>query len=71
MVSVERVLEYTKLKSEEEARRPHDAYLDKQLLNSWPTKGEIEFENVSVNYGETKVLKNLSFVVLGGQKVSY
>ncbi|CAI2356957.1 unnamed protein product [Caenorhabditis sp. 36 PRJEB53466] len=69
MVSVERVLEYTVLKSEESMRRPHEPYLDDDLGQSWPAKGDIEFDNVSVKYGETKVLKNVTCVILGGQKV--
>ncbi|ULT81994.1 hypothetical protein L3Y34_011748 [Caenorhabditis briggsae] len=69
MVSIERILEYTELKSEEDLRRPHDTYLDDSLKNAWPTKGQIEFEDVRVKYGETYVLNNLSFVILEGQKI--
>uniref|UniRef100_A0A1I7UQC4 Channel conductance-controlling ATPase n=1 Tax=Caenorhabditis tropicalis TaxID=1561998 RepID=A0A1I7UQC4_9PELO len=69
MVSVERMLEYTKLKSEEDMRRPHDKYLDDVLQKSWPSKGQIEFENVRVKYGDIYVLNNLNFVILQGQKI--
>ncbi|CAO4385214.1 unnamed protein product [Caenorhabditis nigoni] len=69
MVSIERILEYTELKSEEDLRRPHDTYLDDSLKNAWPTKGQIEFEDVRVKYGETYVLNNLNFVILEGQKI--
>ncbi|KAF1747740.1 hypothetical protein GCK72_024206 [Caenorhabditis remanei] len=69
MVSIERILEYTELKSEEEMRRPHDKYLDDVLEKSWPSKGQIEFENVRVKYGDTYVLNNLNFVIFQGQKI--
>lgn len=33
-------------------------------------KGDIEFENVSMQYGENKVLKNISFIIKEGNKVT-
>ncbi|CAL2049862.1 unnamed protein product [Caenorhabditis brenneri] len=69
MVSVERILEYTELESEEDMRRPHDKYLDEHLENSWPSRGQIEFEDVRVKYGDNYVLNNLNFVILQGQKI--
>lgn len=68
MVSIERILEYTELKAEEDMRRPHDEYLD-NALTEWPSKGEIEFENVCVKYGETYVLNKINFTILQGQKI--
>lgn len=71
MVSVERVIEYTKLQSEEDMRRPHEKYQDEELGAYWPEKGGIEFENVFVKYKDVYVLKDLTFNILPGQKVEF
>ena len=77
MTSVERIAEFGQLEKEPQLERgtiePED---------SWPSRGEIVFENVSLSYrnsgkthqdeGEeedTPVLRNLSFTVRGGEKV--
>lgn len=70
MISVERVLEYGRLPSEPplefpEAKRP--------WMKTWPSKGAVEFKNVSLTYDKDKnakkVLKNICFKVGGGEKI--
>ncbi|KAI3644541.1 hypothetical protein MP228_010705 [Amoeboaphelidium protococcarum] len=66
IVSVERIVEYTKLKSEApaivETHRPP---------LTWPAKGMVEFRNYSTRYREglDLVLRNLSFIVQAGEKI--
>nr|CAI5848014.1 unnamed protein product [Callosobruchus analis] len=62
MTSVERVLEYTNLEVENKSGLE---------IDSWPTKGEITYVNVNLNYAKTKerVLKNISFSVKSKQKI--
>jgi ABC-type multidrug transport system fused ATPase/permease subunit len=77
MVSVERVLEYGKLPSEDSLNNFTDGKTSEialQKIAEWPKTGKIKFNNVSVSYGgefdyENRVLKDLSFAVKGGQKV--
>jgi ABC-type multidrug transport system fused ATPase/permease subunit len=66
MIGYERCVEYTKCPSE----APLKNILDDSLSN-WPNKGKIEFLNFSVKYRpDTEiVLKNLSFVIQGNEKV--
>ena len=67
MTSVERVDEYSHIVSEGE--------LESSGSNipapSWPSKGTIEFNNVSLTYFENEgpVLKNLSFKIHEGEKI--
>lgn len=65
MVSVERVLEYTNLKPEEESK----AVI--QPAKDWPREGQIEFKNVSLRYSDDSdyVLKNLSLIVTPKEKI--
>ncbi|KAF2881312.1 hypothetical protein ILUMI_24868, partial [Ignelater luminosus] len=62
MTSTERVLEYSKIESEEKSG---------DRLNSWPSSGRIVYTDVSLRYSSTseKVLKNVSFEVLPKQKI--
>ncbi|XP_069338491.1 ATP-binding cassette sub-family C member 3 [Eulemur rufifrons] len=66
IVAVERVKEYSKTETEApwvvEGRRPPEG---------WPQRGEVEFRNYSVRYrpGLDLVLRNLSLLVRGGEKV--
>ncbi|KAM7349634.1 ATP-binding cassette sub-family C member 4-like isoform 2-T2 [Cochliomyia hominivorax] len=62
MTSVERILEYTKLKGE---------HVYGTNPTNWPNAGVIKYENVSVRYHENgqKVLKNLNFTIESGWKV--
>jgi ATP-binding cassette subfamily C (CFTR/MRP) protein 3 len=66
MIGYERCVEYTKCPSEAPLKLPSD-----DSLISWPSKGKIEFLNFSVKYRpDTEiVLKNLSFVIHGNEKV--
>lgn len=65
MVSVERILEYTNLKPEDDSKA--------KILpaDDWPQHGSIEFKNVSLKYSDNSesVLKNLSFIVAPKEKV--
>ena len=65
MVSVERVLLFTQL--------PQERALTSGCKPpaSWPSKGDIEFENVTLKYREDlpPTLKNLSFRIHGGEKI--
>lgn len=66
IISVERILEYTKLTREGETivkeYRPDD---------NWPQNGNIEFKNYSTRYRETldPVLKHISFKVKPSEKI--
>eukprot|EP00250_Pteridium_aquilinum_P011989 c20437_g1_i1 orf=297-4817(-) len=65
MVSVERINEYMEVESEQKERTELEAG------PNWPSKGHIEFCNVSLFYGPMlpPALKNLSFVIQGGLQV--
>lgn len=65
MVSVERILEYRNLEKEKQPDQP------RQLSNSWPAKGKIEFRNVIFKYFEEAdpVLREISFIVQPNEKV--
>ncbi|KAI9354057.1 hypothetical protein DFJ73DRAFT_827739 [Zopfochytrium polystomum] len=65
MVSVERIIEYTKLKSEapaETAVKPRD---------NWPDRGEVIISDMSLQYPSSTqpVLKNISVVFPAGTKI--
>ncbi|GAA6024113.1 hypothetical protein JCM10207_003170 [Rhodosporidiobolus poonsookiae] len=65
-VSVERILEYTKLPSEAPFSVPSRA-----PPPSWPAEGAITFENVEARYRPEldPALKGVSFAIKGGEKV--
>ncbi|KIJ49226.1 hypothetical protein M422DRAFT_225864 [Sphaerobolus stellatus SS14] len=65
MNSVERVIVYSELPSEGDLNTPNDP------PPSWPTKGAISFNDVSLAYrpGLPLVLKGVSFEIKGGEKV--
>ncbi|XP_023236895.1 multidrug resistance-associated protein 4-like [Centruroides sculpturatus] len=67
MNSVKRILKYSKLKSE----ASYESSSDKQPPADWPQKGEIYFDNVSLQYSKDKniVLKNLTFRIHSGEKI--
>ncbi|XP_067135105.1 ATP-binding cassette sub-family C member 4-like [Centruroides vittatus] len=67
MNSVKRILNYTKLKSE----ASYESSLDKQPPSDWPQKGEIHFDNVSLQYSKDRntVLKHLTFRIYSGEKI--
>jgi ATP-binding cassette subfamily C (CFTR/MRP) protein 4 len=65
MTSIERIIEYTNIKSEplyEGKRKP---------AANWPNKGEIEFRNVSLSYDKNmpNVLKNLTLKIYPAEKI--
>ncbi|KAK5646553.1 hypothetical protein RI129_005017 [Pyrocoelia pectoralis] len=64
MTSVERVIEYTKIKKERD-------HTDSVLPDSWPEKGSISFESVSLRYSETEpdILKSLTFNIKPNEKI--
>ncbi|KAI9592802.1 P-loop containing nucleoside triphosphate hydrolase protein [Syncephalis fuscata] len=64
-VSIERILAYTRLPSEP------PRHLDPPPSPDWPSKGAIEFRNMSLTYPGTKepALRNISFDVKSGEKV--
>ncbi|XP_023231396.1 multidrug resistance-associated protein 4-like [Centruroides sculpturatus] len=67
MNSVTRILNYSKLESE----ASYESLPDKRPSSDWPQKGEILFDNVSVQYSKDKniVLKNITFCIHSGEKI--
>lgn len=67
MVSVERVLEYADLPSEELSGN----VLKSKAPKGWPVKGEIEFKNLSLYYNDDKnpAIRDLNFVVKPQEKI--
>ena len=68
LVNVERMFQFTKLDQEDLlVSEPN-----KKPPNSWPSSGNIEFDNLYLKYTETgePVLKNLSFSIQPGEKVT-
>lgn len=65
MTSVERVVEYTELKSEAPWSSQQEPPPD------WPHKGQVTFSQVNLSYspGGPLVLKNISFSFQPGEKV--
>ncbi|KZT29932.1 multidrug resistance-associated ABC transporter [Neolentinus lepideus HHB14362 ss-1] len=65
MNAVERILVYTELEPEGEAKTPNDP------PPSWPEKGAVSFKNVELAYrpGLPLVLKDISFDVQPGEKI--
>lgn len=63
MTSVERVLQYTDL--------PQEPSPSKNPPISWPQKGHVKFENMSLQYDPSKpaVLKNLNVDIQPGWKI--
>ena len=66
MTSSQRIIEYTKLESEDVLVKPND-----EKLSSWPQKGAIEFENTSMRYreGMDPSMNELSCKIQPGMKV--
>ena len=66
MTSVERIYEYSKLEPEASLQSEYS------FPENWPARGQIEFAHVTLTYqgNTTPVLKNLTFTVQGGEKVS-
>jgi ABC-type multidrug transport system fused ATPase/permease subunit len=66
MTSSQRIIEYTKLESEDLLIKPDDA-----KMKEWPQKGEIIFEEASMRYrdGMEPSMNELSCVIQPGMKV--
>ncbi|KAK9145227.1 hypothetical protein Sjap_005130 [Stephania japonica] len=66
MISVERILQYTKIASEAPL-----VIEDKRPPKSWPEIGSIEFKNLQIRYAEhlPSVLNNISCIFPGRKKV--
>jgi ATP-binding cassette subfamily C (CFTR/MRP) protein 4 len=66
MTSSQRIFAYTQMDKEDELKKDHD-----HTLPEWPSKGEIEFKNVTMSYREglEPSLRGLSFKVEGGMKI--
>lgn len=67
MISVERVLEYSELPSEEQSGHA----VKVQAPKDWPSKGEIEFDDLSLYYTEDKkpAIRNLKFAIKSKEKI--
>ena len=69
MISLERCLQYTKIKSEAPniIREKDEQLIEKK----WPNEGNIKFENYSVKYRPNTeiVLKKLNFEIKGNEKI--
>lgn len=65
MTSVERTIEYTKIKSE----APLESNPEYKPPKDWPSKGNIVFSRVSLAYENKTVLDDLSFEIRGREKV--
>ncbi|XP_031631875.1 multidrug resistance-associated protein 4-like isoform X2 [Contarinia nasturtii] len=66
LTSVERILEYSQLKPEKQPQVPQ------KVPSDWPSKGKIEFKNVSYRYSadDEPVLRGLSFSIKPSEKFS-
>ncbi|XP_066253825.1 multidrug resistance-associated protein 1-like isoform X2 [Euwallacea similis] len=66
IVAVERIKEYSGAKQEKSWE-----IAEKKPKSSWPNEGNVTFQNYSVRYrsGLELVLKNLSFIIHGGEKI--
>ena len=69
MVSTERVMRYTKI--EPEAALETDTH--HQPPQDWPSSGQLTFDHVSFSYRNNgvKVLKDVSFTIADGEKVTH
>lgn len=67
MISVERVLQYTKLEKE----GPFESLPGNKPPRDWPSAGRIIFKNLYLRYAtdEQPVLRNLNFEIKSGEKV--
>lgn len=65
LMSVERVMEYSKLDPEKQPEQPV------HLINDWPSKGQIEFKKVSYRHfvDAEPVLREITFAVHQNEKI--
>jgi len=66
MTSVERVMEYSELESEDELRKEHN-----KPEESWPSEGVVQFKDLYLSYGEGEksVLQGVNFKTKASEKV--
>ena len=76
MTSVERIVEYVSVPSEQEKIEDDDASRKKlglryKPLKEWPPHGQITFENVAFSYDRNlpDTLKELNFTIRAGEKI--
>lgn len=71
MISVERILEFTNLESEEQIRNPRKHENKDEIPLAWPVHGKIEFNKLNFSYKENSrpVLKALDIKIKGGEKI--
>ncbi|KAF8942793.1 hypothetical protein BGZ47_006115 [Haplosporangium gracile] len=71
MIAMERVQEYTELKTEAPLLTAPDSEAGHALEHQWPQVGKVEFVEYSTRYREglDLVLKGISFTAEGGQKI--
>lgn len=69
MTSVERILQFTQLDEE----GPFTSDPSNRPSLEWPTKGEIKFDHVYLQYSDSDppVLKDLNFIIQPAMKVHY
>ena len=67
MTSIERIMEYSNIKGEQ----LKENIITKKSNKNWPTKGKIEFENVSFayDYNLPNVLHNLTLEINPKEKI--
>lgn len=65
MASMERIHEYT-----HETPQERTALLEASIASSWPEKGEIEIEQLSLTYGTHAIIPSLDLSVAAGSKVA-
>ncbi|KAI1289975.1 putative multidrug resistance-associated protein [Halotydeus destructor] len=67
MISAERILEYGKLPIEEEPST--DEPIVPMETKHWPITGSVMYRNVTLAYGDKKVLDDVNFIIKDGEKV--
>ena len=70
MISVERIIEYTRIKPEGNTNADQGSQTV-SVSENWPQNGAVEFDQVSMSYPSTSklVLKNVCFSINPGQKI--
>ncbi|KAF9984806.1 hypothetical protein BGZ75_003629, partial [Mortierella antarctica] len=71
MVSVERMMEYSRVKPEESGRRRFNPDGSSVVPNGWPREAKVTFTDMSLTYprGDEPVLKNITLDFKAGEKI--
>ncbi|KAF9951457.1 hypothetical protein BGZ72_007038 [Mortierella alpina] len=71
MVSVERMMEYSRVKPEESDRRRFNPDGSSVVPNGWPMEAKVTFTDMSLTYprGDGPVLKNITLDFKAGEKI--